>query len=245
MDGRREDLLPLHRAVELPMTMHHQSHTAVDLLALDHVALSPQDPEAMARFLCEAIGLHELERAGGSIVVGTEDHATKVVLSASDGPSEPGALVRLILRVSDPQRALAALPPDTDVEEDVPGSLVLTGPEGLGIGLTFMAAGVPEYDLDDVVLRVADPEDIRVALAELGCVPRGHSLHVADKGISLEQGGGISERPLLRHVAVRVASVEAVATQGRERGLEIDESADGSIAIVLPGPERLRLSFVE
>lgn len=243
MDRRREDLLPLHRHVEAPMTMHRMSHTAVDLLALDHVALSPADPDAMARFLCDHIGLHELDRAGDCILVGTEDHATKLVLSASEGPREPGALARLVLRVSDLERAVAALAPGTEVEEDAPGSLVLTGPEGLGIGLTFMAAGVAEYDLDDVVLRVADQEDIRVALAELGCVPRGHSLHVADKGISLEQGDGVTERPLLRHVAVRVGSIEAVAAQARERGLKIDEH-DG-FAIVLPGPERLRLAFVE
>lgn len=229
-----------------PMTLHHESHTAVDLLALDHVALALADPAAAAAYLCEHVGMRELERSPGAIVVGAGDSTTTLTLLAAEGPREPGALVRIVLRVSDLQRAVAALAPGTPIEEeDGWDTVTFAGPEGLGLGLTFMAGGAVEYDLDHVVLRVADTEEMRVALAELGCMPRGDSLHVADKGLTLEQGAGGAERPLLHHIAVRVASIEALASQARSRGLEVREQGDGdAFAIVLPGPEDLRLNFV-
>ncbi len=241
-----EDTRALFYRASRPMTVHHQSHTAVDLLAMDHVALAMADPGAAAAYLCEHVGLHEHERSPEAIVVGAGDSTTKLTLLASEGAREPGALVRIVLRVSDLGRAVAALPPGTPThDEDGWDTVTFAGPEGLGLGLTFMAGGAVEYDLDHVVLRVADIEEMRVALAELGCLPRGDTLHVADKGLTLEQGAGGAERPLLHHIAVRVASIEALSSQARSRGLQISEPDDGeAFAIVLPGPERLRLDFV-
>lgn len=109
-----------------------------------------------------------------------------------------------------------------------------------------MAGGGIDYDLDHVVLRVSDPEQTRAALAEVGFVPRGQSLHVADKHVALVESSAWTERPLLDHIAVRVDSVEAVAAHARERGLEIDERvAHDTLAIVLPGREQIRLHFVK
>ncbi|MDQ3608087.1 MAG: hypothetical protein M3459_04180, partial [Actinomycetota bacterium] len=120
------------------------------------------------------------------------------------------------------------------------------GPEGLGLGFTLVAGGGIDYDLDHAVLRVSDPEQTTVSLAEVGFVPRGQSLHVADKHLALAESSAWTARPLLDHIAVRVDSVEAVAAHARERGLEIEgQLAEDTLAIVLPGREQIRLHFVK
>ena len=173
---------------DAPMTIHRQSHTAVDLLGLDHVALALEDPEAMAAYLCEYVGMQELARGDGTIVVGAAgERGARLELLQADGPREPGALARLVLRVSDLRRAAAALPEGTEVDDDDPEFVRFTAPEGLRIDFSWMIAGIIDYDLDDVVLHVADSEDVRVALSEVGCVPRGDALHIGDKGITLEE----------------------------------------------------------
>ena len=179
-------------------------------------------------------------------VVGADDRGTTLRLIAADGPREPGALGRLVFRVADLRAAAASLPPDAEVQGDGFETLDFTGPEGLRLGFTFVAGGGIDHDLDHVALRVFDAEETRVALAEVGCVPRGEMLHVADKGVRLEERPAASDRPLLDHIAVRVASLDAIAEQARQRGLEIHDGAgDDAFAIVLPGPERIRLHFVE
>jgi len=232
---------------DVPMTIHRQSHTAVDLLGLDHVALALEDPEAMAAYLCEYVGMRELSRGDGVIVVGAAgERGARLELLQADGPREAGALARLVLRVSDLRRAVAALPEDTEVDDDDPEVVRFTAPEGLRIDFTWMIAGIIDYDLDDVVLHVADSEDVRVALAEVGCVPRGDALHIGDKGITLEELSRPTDRPLLDHVAVRVNSIEAVEAQARARGLQVHEqTGDDAFSILIPGPEKLRLDFVE
>jgi catechol 2,3-dioxygenase-like lactoylglutathione lyase family enzyme len=232
---------------DAPMTIHRQSHTAVDLLGLDHVALALEDPEAMAAFLCEHVGMQELARGDGAIVVGAAgERGARLELLQADGPREPGALARLVLRVSDLRRAAAALPEGTEVDDDDPEFVRFTAPEGLRIDFSWMIAGIVDYDLDDVVLHVSDSEDVRVALSEVGCVPRGDALHIGDKGITLEELSRPTDRPMLDHIAVRVNSIEAVETQARARGLEVHEQSGGdAFSIVIPGPERLRLDFVE
>ncbi len=227
-----------------PMSVH-QVPTGVDLLALDHVALAVADPDAMAAFLCDHVGMHELSRDADVTVVGAGDRAAPLMLVSADGPREPGALGRLVLRVADVERAAAALPAGTAVDGDRIERATFQGPEGLGLGFTLVAGGGIDYDLDHVVLRVSDPEQTRVALAEAGWVPRGQALHVADKYVTLAASPDVAQRSLLDHVAVRVDSVEAVAAQARERGLQVDDPvAPDAFGIVLPGPERIRLHFV-
>ena len=228
-----------------PLTVHRVT-TGGDLLGLADVALTVADPDAMAAFLCDHVGMRELAREPGVTVVGAGEGAVVLLLVEAKGPREPGALGRLVLRVPDVERALDALPAGTAIEGDRFELAEFEGPEGLGFGFTMVAGGAISYDLDSVVLRVSDTEQTRVALGELGCVPRGYSLHVADKHITLEEGHGEAQHPLLEHVGVRVDSVDAVADRARERGLEIEEHlAPGYFAVVLPGPERIRLRFVE
>ncbi|MDP8968055.1 MAG: VOC family protein, partial [Actinomycetota bacterium] len=224
----------------------HAVPTGGDLLALDHVSLSVGDPSAMAAFLCDHVGMHELARTPGVAVVGAGDGAARLALVAAEGPREPGALARLVLRVADVERAVAALPSGTRVEGDQLERATFEGPEGLGLGFTLVAGGGIDYDLDHVVLRVSDPEQTALALAEVGFVPRDLSLHVADKHIALTSSPGSTAHALLDHIAVRVDSLDAVAALARQRGLETDgRVADDTFAIVLPGPEQIRLRVVE
>ena len=228
------------------MRVHPVVHDPTDLLALDHVALAVSDRDAMAAFLCDHLGMHELRRTAESTVVAAEARATKLSLVAADGPTEPGALARLVLRVADFDGAVASLHVPIEGEESAPDLAAFEGPEGLGLALTPFAGGGIDYDLDRVVLRVSDPEEATIALAEWGFVPRGAALHVADKRVTFEHGDAAAQRSLLDHLAVLVTSVDAVAAQARRRDVEIEERAqDGSFSVVLPGPERIRLAFVE
>lgn len=230
--------------VDEPLGVHHVP-TGDDLLALDNVGLAVSDPAAVASFLCDHLGMHELDRAPGRVLVGAGDRAATLTLIAAGGPRAPGALRRLVLRVADVGRAVAALPAATAVEGDRFERATFQGPEGLGLGFTLVAGGGIDYDIDHVDLRVCDPEQTRVALAEAGFVPRARALHVADKYLTLADATGCADRPLLDHVAVRVASLEAVAAKARERSLEIDDRApEGTFGVVLPGAEKIRLRFV-
>ena len=218
--------------------------TGVDLLALDGVGLAVSDPAAMASFMCDHLGMRELDRAADRVVVGAGGRAATLSLSAAEGPRERGALGRLILRVADVERAIAALPAGTAVAGDRFELARFRGPEGIGLGFTLVAGGAIDYDIDHVRLRVSDPDATRMALAQAGFVPRAHALHVADKYIALAASPDPSERSLLHHVGLRVESVEAVAATARARGLEVDEPAAGdAVGVVLPGPERIRLRF--
>lgn len=226
--------------------MHHQEHTAVDLLGVDHVALAVADVGAMTAFLCDGLGLRELARTGEGVRIGAGPRAAHLVLRSADRPREPAALARIVLRVGDLQQAVAALPRGTEVAEEAPDLVTFEAPEGLGMGFALVAGGGIDYDLDHVVLRVADPEETRVALAELGCVPRGEALHVADKHIELEELPAFGERPLLDHIALRVGSRETLAAQARRRDLQLTESlAPDILTVVLPGPEQIRIAFLE
>lgn len=221
--------------------------TGVDLLALAGVGLAVSDPAATAGFLCQHLGMRELERDGDRVVVGAGGRAATLSLIAAEGPRERGALGRLILRVADVERAVAALPAGTPVEGDRFELAKFQGPEGIELGFTLVAGGAIDYDVDHLRLRVSDPEATRVALAQAGFLPRAHALHVADKYIALAAAPGPTERPLLHHIGVRVESVESVesvAAEARAQGLDVDESAtDGAAEVVLPGPERIRLRF--
>lgn len=243
-DIQRADATHIPR-VDEAMSVHHVP-TGVDLLGLDGVGLAVSDPAAMASFLCDHVGMHELDRSRGRVLMGAGDRAATLTLIAAEGPREPGVLRRLVLRVADVRRAVAALPSGTAVEGDQLELATFQGPEGIGLGFTLVAGGGIDYDVDHVLLRVSDPELTRVALTEAGFVPRARALHVADKYIALAGSPGWADRPLLDHIAVRVASVESVAAKARERGLAIDERvADDAIGIVLPGAEQIRLHFVE
>jgi catechol 2,3-dioxygenase-like lactoylglutathione lyase family enzyme len=203
--------------------------------------------DRLADFLCGHLGLHVIERTDAFTLVGADARRGKLTLFAAEGPRRPGALARVVLRVSDLDRALAELPSGLAVER--PGGLaVFDGPEGLGLGLSERAHAEVEYDLDHVVLRVRDPEESFEAFAELGFEPHDGRLRIGDKSLVLEPGGEPeAERPLLNHLALLVDSADRPLEEARRRGLEIADVVDAAntYAVFVYGPDRIKLEYVE
>jgi catechol 2,3-dioxygenase-like lactoylglutathione lyase family enzyme len=216
--------------------------------ALDHVALWVAERDSLADFACEHLGMHVIERTDDFTLVGADARRGKLTLFAAEGPREAGVLERVVLRVSDLDQALQAIPDGLEVERagDVVG---FQGPEGLGLGLVAAADVEVEYDIDHVVLRVPHPERTRAGLAELGLVPDGATtLTVGDKAVALVQEDvSEGERPLLNHIAPLVDSGQEQLEEAKRRGIEIAEVRDAAntFAVFVWGPDRIKLEYVE
>ncbi|MBW3606849.1 MAG: TetR family transcriptional regulator [Actinobacteria bacterium] len=216
-----------------------------NLLGVDHVALAVADVGAMQAFLCDHVGMRTLHASGDSVIVGADAGATSLSLIPADGPREPAALARLVLRVADLQRAVASLPADTDWQEDGPELVTFEGPEGLRLGFTVVRGDGIDYDVDHMVLYAADPQEARTLLTDVGCASQGETVRIADKRIRLEELPAWSQRPLLDHIALGVASTGAIAARLGDRVLETRRPPDDdAVSIILPGPERIRLEFI-
>jgi catechol 2,3-dioxygenase-like lactoylglutathione lyase family enzyme len=211
--------------------------------SLDHVALWVTDPDPLADFLCEHLGMHVIEKTDDFTLVGVDAKLGKLTLFRAEGPRDPGALERVVLRVRDLEAAADGLPGAS--RED--GMVQVDAPEGLSLGLVEDARGV-DYDLDHVVLRVRDPEASAGELGELGFERRDGGLAVADRELRLEPGGGPEgERPLLNHLALLVDSAEDSRTEAEQRGVEIADWKDAAntLAVFVWGPDRIKLEYVE
>ena len=225
-----------------------QADIATALLAIDHVALRVLDRERMAAFLSEHCGMQRTESAEGFSVLAPADARTSLFLFEAEEAPASGLLERVVLRVSDLERAAAQLADRLEVKQVEPELVTFEGPEGLGLGLTSVLGGSVDYDVDHLVLRVMDPDETTIALAELGFVPRGGALHVADKQLRLRPGmRSAGENELLSHIGVLVESVEAVKGQALRGGLEFDELAlpPNELGVYVRGPERIRIEYSE
>ena len=223
------------------------SSSPVTVTSLDHVALWVADRDAIADLACEHLGMHVIERTDTFTLVGAEARRFKLTLFGAEGPREPGALVAVILRVNDLDGALAKLPSELETEHRDDGVVLISGPEGLTLGLVERETDL-EYDLDHVVLRVEDPDTSARALGELGFGRDGHRLRVAGQWVTLEGGGAPEgERPLLNHLAVLVDSAEDVERQVRGSGAEIADVVDArnTLAVFVWTPSRIKLEYVE
>jgi catechol 2,3-dioxygenase-like lactoylglutathione lyase family enzyme len=217
--------------------------------ALDHVALWVGDRDALAAFLCAHAGMHVIDRTDAFTLVGSDARRGKLTLFAAEGPREPGPLERVVLRVTDLERALAALPDGLHVERPAAGVATFEAPEGLGLGFVEAPDAEVDYDIDYVVLRVPDPHHARDALATLGLEPDGEArLTVGDKHLWLVSGLDTHpERPLLNHIALLVDSGQEQLADARQRGIEIAEVRDAAntFAFFVWGPDRIQLEYVE
>jgi catechol 2,3-dioxygenase-like lactoylglutathione lyase family enzyme len=215
--------------------------------SLDHVALWTAERERHAALLCEHLGMHEIERTDAFTLLGVDARQGKLTLFDAPGPRDPGALVRVVLRVGDLAGALERLPSELVAarEGDV---ATLHAPEGLVLGLVERPDCELDYDLDHVELRVSDVDAAATALAELGFDRRGDRLVVGDRFVGL-LGGGAPEgdAPLLNHLAVLVDSAAAVEAAARERGAEVAEVKDAAntLAVFVWGPDRIKVEYVE
>jgi catechol 2,3-dioxygenase-like lactoylglutathione lyase family enzyme len=215
--------------------------------SLDHVALWVSERDTLAGLLCGPLGMHVIERTDDFTLVGADARQGKLTLFDAEGPRERGVLERVVLRVSDLERALKALPGEIEVERR-DGMAFFNAPEGLGLGLVEADGTELEYDLDHVVLRVPDPDSTARVLAELGFEQRNGGLAIADRHVRLARADvREGDRPLLNHLAMLVDSVEEIQDVAAERTIEVDKVVDAAntLAVFLRGPDGIKLEYVE
>jgi catechol 2,3-dioxygenase-like lactoylglutathione lyase family enzyme len=213
--------------------------------SLDHVALWVDRRAELADFLCAHLEMHEIERTGEFTLCGVDARLGKLTLFEAPGPRERGALGRIVLRVGDLDAAAARLPGELAVERRG-GVVAFEGPGGVPLGLT--AGAGRDYDLDHVVLAVAEPEAAAVALAHLGFDREDGRLRVADRHLRLVAGGGgTPPHPLLNHLALLVDSAHASRDEAERLGVEITQVKDApnTLAVFVRGPEGVEVEYVE
>lgn len=216
----------------------------MSLKRLDHVALWVADRDAIAALAERHLGMHVIERTDRFTLIGSHARHGKLTLFAAEGPREPGALAGIGLRVSDLDRAVAALPAGS-------GSELELG-EGLRVSLVEGPTDV-EYDLDHVALWTADPEAAARRWQELGFAATdraGDVARVQVAGAFLELRPGrptVSDRPLLNHFGVLVDSAQAWQARAEATGAEVADVVDAAntYAVFVWGPERIKLEYVE
>jgi catechol 2,3-dioxygenase-like lactoylglutathione lyase family enzyme len=213
--------------------------------SFDHVALWVADRDALAASLTAGLGVHVIERTDNFTLVGAHARHGKLTLFGADGPRERGALVEIGLRVSSLERALARIDDGGALRAEGDGRL--NAPEGLTLALVE-APGSLEYDLDHVTLCVRDPDRARSVYTTLGFEDENGRLRAGGGYIDLVEGEPTeSERPLLNHIGLRVASASDHIEEARARKLEIADVVDApnTTALFLWGPEHVELEYVE
>jgi catechol 2,3-dioxygenase-like lactoylglutathione lyase family enzyme len=209
---------------------------------LDHVAFWVADREPIVDFLTRHVGMHVIDRQEAFTLVGSDARRGKLTLFTAEGPREQGAFKHVALRVSDLDRARAALPGGNEAELG----------EGVRIRLVESPTDV-EYDLDHVALYSAEPEQTAQEYTTLGfnaAEPSGDGhprVEVGGAFVEFHPGDpGDAEKPLLNHVAVLVDEVDPVIAEAEERDI-VDNVVDAANtrAVFVWGPERVRIEYVE
>lgn len=213
--------------------------------SLDHVALWVDERDDLATFLCDHLGMHVIEETDTFTLVGIDAKLGKLTLFDADGPRQRGALERVVLRVNDLDSVLESLPLDAARRDD--GVAAFEGPAGLPLGLT--EAEGRDFDLDHVVLGLADPEAALACLDELGFDRRPDgTAAVSDRYVRIVRGHPADgDRPLLNHLALLVDDAHGLQDEAEGAGLEIDDVKDAknTFAVFLRGPEGVRIEYVE
>jgi len=213
--------------------------------SLDHVALWVHERAPLADFLCEHLGMHEIEETDDFTLVGIDAKLGKLTLFEAEGPRQRGALKRIVLRVNELEPVLESLPFEVARRDD--GVAAFEAPAGVPLGL--VEAGGHDFDLDHVVLGLMDPDFATHAFEEMGFERRPDgSVGVGDRYVRVVRGhpsdGG---RPLLNHLALLVDDAHGVQNEAEGNGLEVDDVKDAknTFAVFLRGPEGVRIEYVE
>jgi catechol 2,3-dioxygenase-like lactoylglutathione lyase family enzyme len=211
---------------------------------LDHVAFWVADRKPIVDFVTRHLGMHVIDRQDAFTLVGSDALRGKLTLFAAEGPREQGAFKHVALRVSDLEKARAALPDGAD------GTLELG--EGVRVRLVEAPTEV-EYDLDHVALYSRDPKGTAEEYERYGFEPAspssdGHPrVEVGGAYVEFHQGEpGDPEKPLLNHLAVLVDSVEEHIAEAEDMGV-VDNVVDAANtrAVFVWGPERVRIEYVQ
>jgi catechol 2,3-dioxygenase-like lactoylglutathione lyase family enzyme len=214
--------------------------------SLDHVALWVDEREPLAAFLCDHLGMHVIEETDTFTLAGIDAKLGKLTLFDADGPRQRGALDRVVLRVNDLDSVLESLPFGAGRRAD--GVAAFEAPGGLPLGL--VEAEGRDFDLDHVVLGLADPESALAGFERLGFEQGSGngSLSVGDRHVRVVRGSAADGgRPLLNHLALLVDDAHGVQDKAEDAGLEIDDVKDAknTFAVFLRGPEGVRVEYVE
>ncbi len=216
----------------------------MDPKTLDHVAFWVADREPIVDFVTRHLGMHVIDRQDAFTLVGSDALRGKLTLFAAEGPREQGAFKHVALRVSDLEKARAALPDGAD------GTLELG--EGVRVRLVEALTEV-EYDLDRVALYSRDPKGTAEEYERYGFEPASPAaggqprVEVGGAYIEFHQGEpGDPEKPLLNHLAVLVDSVDEHIAEAEDMGV-VDNVVDAANtrAVFVWGPERVRIEYVE
>ena len=207
---------------------------------LDHVAFWVADRHPIADFLERHLGAHVIDAQDHFTLMGSHARRGKLTLFDAEGPREPGPFLHVGLRVSDLERARAALPEGS-------GDVVDLG-EGVRVRLVEARTDV-EYDLDHVALHSADPDATAREYERYGFRPAGpRRVEVGGAYLEFHEGEpGRPERPLLNHLAVLVDSADEHIAAAGELGIEVESVVDAANtrAAFLLGPESVRIEYVE
>jgi catechol 2,3-dioxygenase-like lactoylglutathione lyase family enzyme len=213
--------------------------------SLDHVALWVDEREPLASFLCDHLGMHVIEETDTFTLVGIDAKLGKLTLFDAEGPRQRGALERVVLRVNDLAAAVDSLPLEVEPRSD--GVAAFEAPAGVPLGV--VEAEGRDFDLDHVVLGLADPEAAAECLEDMGFERRANgTLAVADRHVQVVRGSAADGgRPLLNHIALLVEDAHGIQEEAEGNGLEIDDVKDAknTFAVFLRGPEGVRIEYVE
>ena len=213
--------------------------------SLDHVALWVDEREPLARLLCDHLGMHVIEETDDFTLVGIDAKLGKLTLFDAEGPRQRGALQRVVLRVNDLDAVVSSLPFEVARRED--GVAAFEAPAGVPLALVETSGR--DFDLDHVVLGLADPEAALACFEEMGFERRPDgSAAVGDRFVRVVRGSAADGgRPLLNHLALLVDDAHGVHDQAEGSGLEIDDVKDAknTFAVFLRGPEGVRVEYVE
>ena len=201
-------------------------------LRLDHVAFWVADRPSRVAQCLDLLGMHVIDEQASFTLVGTSARHGKLTFFDAEGPREPGALVRVGLRVPD----LSAY-----------GSSKVDLGEGIEVELVEAPTNI-ECDLDHIVLRSPDPDAAASSYERLGFDRVGEtSVGVANQRVDLVAESFATERPVLNHLGVLVENAWACIPAAAGAGATVDSVADApnTIAVFVWGPDDVRIEFVE
>ena len=171
--------------------------------ALDHVALWVADRDPLADFACTHLGMHVIERTDDFTLVGADARRGKLTLFAAEGPREPGALVRVVLRVGIDGRSSAAR--ELEVARPRAGVPPSRGPRASASASCPCRTWMSTTTSITSSCACRSPAATRERLPSW-VPPDGERLRSGTRVVLEAEADAPAERPLLNHIALFVDS---------------------------------------